>query len=51
VYDVFIFALMIVGISSVVVFSYKIFHSHVYPVGIVRKMPVTCPPIFGPVIS
>jgi hypothetical protein len=31
---------MIVGISGVVVFSYKIFHSRVYPVGMVRKMPV-----------
>lgn len=39
-YDVFILGLMTVGISSVVVFSYKIFHSRVYPVGIVRRMPV-----------
>ena len=38
-YDVFILGLMIVGISSVVVFSYKIFHSRVYPVGIVRRVP------------
>jgi hypothetical protein len=39
VYDVFILGLMIVGISGVVVFSYKIFHSRVYPVGIVRRTP------------
>ena len=38
-YDMFIPGLMIVGISGVVVFSYKIFHSRVYPVGIVRRMP------------
>jgi hypothetical protein len=37
-YDVFIFTLTILGISAVVVFSYKIFHSRVYPVGIVRKV-------------
>src|SRR6266576_3418308 len=30
---------MIVGITSLVVFSYKIFHSRVYPVGIVRRVP------------
>jgi len=41
VYDVLIFGLMIVGISSLVVFSYKIFHSRVYPVGIVRKVSLT----------
>jgi len=39
VYDVFILGLMIVGITSLVVFSYKIFHSRVYPVGIVRRVP------------
>jgi hypothetical protein len=39
VYDVFILGLMIVGITSLVVFSYKIFHSRVYPVGIVRETP------------
>jgi len=38
-YDVFIFGLTILGISTVVVFSYKIFHSRVYPVGMVRKVP------------
>ena len=38
-YDVFILALMMVGISSVVVCSYKIFHSRVHPVGMVRKIP------------
>ena len=38
-YDVFILGLMIVGITSLVVFSYKIFHSRVYPVGIVRRVP------------
>ncbi len=38
-YDAFILVLMIVGISTVVVFSYKIFHSRVYPVGIVRSVP------------
>jgi len=37
VYDVFILGLMIVGISTAVVFSYKIFHSRVYPVGMVRR--------------
>jgi hypothetical protein len=41
VYDLFILALMILGISSVVVFSYKIFHSRVYPVGVVRKIPAS----------
>ncbi len=40
-YDVFILGLMIVGISSVVVFSYKIFHGRVYPVGMVRRIPVS----------
>jgi len=39
VYDVFILGLMTVGITSLVVFSYKIFHSRVYAVGIVRKVP------------
>lgn len=29
---------MVVGITSLVVFSYKIFHSRVYPVGMVRKI-------------
>jgi hypothetical protein len=38
-YDVLIFGLMILGISTAVVFSYKIAHSSVYPVGMVRKMP------------
>jgi len=39
VYDVFILVLMIAGIASLVVFSYKVFHSRVYPVGMVRKIP------------
>jgi hypothetical protein len=39
VYDVFILGLTIAGISAVVVFSYKIFHSRVYPVGMVRRIP------------
>lgn len=38
-YDVFIPALMVVGISSLVLLSYKILHSRVYPVGIVRRVP------------
>ncbi len=38
-YDVFILSLMIAAITSLVVFSYKIFHSRVYAVGIVRKVP------------
>lgn len=40
-YDVFILGLMIVGIMSLVVYSYKIFNSRVYPVGIVRRTPAT----------
>jgi hypothetical protein len=39
VYDVFILCVMAMGISTVVVFSYKIFRSRVYPVGIVRTVP------------
>jgi len=39
-YDVFILGLMILGISGAMVFSYKTFHSRIYPVGIVGKVPV-----------
>lgn len=38
-YDVFILCLMLAGISAVVVYSYKIFRSRVYPVGMVRGIP------------
>jgi hypothetical protein len=41
VYDIFILGLMIAGILSVAVFSYKIFHSRVYPIGVVRKIPAS----------
>ena len=39
-YDVIILCLMLAGISAVAVFSYKIFRSRVYPVGMVRKIPL-----------
>ncbi len=45
VYDAFILSLTILGIASVVVFSYKIAHSRLYPVGIVRKLPGSRKPI------
>lgn len=38
-YDVFILCLMLSGILAVVVYSYKIFRSYVYPVGMVRRTP------------
>jgi hypothetical protein len=37
-YDAFIFTLTLVGIVTVLVYSYKIAHSRVYPVGIVREI-------------
>ena len=42
-YDVFIVSLMMAGITGIVVYSYKIAHSRVYPVGIVRSMPKARP--------
>lgn len=38
-YDVFILGLMTVGITSLVVFSHKIFRSRIYAVGIVGRVP------------
>ena len=40
-YDVLILCLMLAGISAVVVYSYKIFRSRVYPVGMVRRVRAT----------
>lgn len=36
-YDVFILSLALIGIVGVLVFSYKITHSSVYPVGVLEK--------------
>jgi hypothetical protein len=38
-YDALIIILMIAGISTALVYSYKITHSRVYPVGMVREFP------------
>src|SRR5258707_12280842 len=38
-YDMLLFSLTAVGIVSVAILSYKIAHSRVYPIGIVRRMP------------
>lgn len=43
VYDVFIFSLTVLGIVTALVYSHKIAHSRVYPVGMVRKMPAASP--------
>jgi hypothetical protein len=42
-YDVFIFTLTVAGLVTVLVFSYKIAQSPVYPVGIVRPPPTQQP--------
>lgn len=40
-YDVLILSVMTVGILAMAVFSYKIFHSRAYPVGMVREIPTS----------
>ncbi len=41
IYDAFILSLAIAGIVGVLVYSYKMAHSRVYPIGIVRKPAAT----------